>query len=116
MMVWDPSAGGFIEFSSRYIDPAMGFAMGWQYWFQVVISAPVEITAASIVVSFWDTNDNHKAIYITVMLIGIILVNLAGVKYFGEFEFGKFDSSTHTSIVDCGHQSSRPSKLSPSLA
>ncbi|KAJ7878073.1 amino acid permease/ SLC12A domain-containing protein [Mycena leptocephala] len=87
MMVWDPSAGGFIEFSSRYIDPAMGFAMGWQYWFQVVISAPVEITAASIVVSFWDTNDNHKAIYITVMLIGIILVNLAGVKYFGEFEF-----------------------------
>jgi amino acid permease len=42
----------------------------------------------SIVVSFWDTNENHRAIYITVMLIGIILVNLAGVKYFGEFEFG----------------------------
>ncbi|KAF7342052.1 AA-permease domain-containing protein [Mycena venus] len=87
MMVWDPSAGGFIEFSSRYIDPAMGFAMGWQFWFQAVMTAPVEITAASIVISFWDTNDNHKAIYITVMLIGIILVNLAGVKYFGEFEF-----------------------------
>ncbi|KAJ7701827.1 amino acid permease/ SLC12A domain-containing protein [Mycena rosella] len=87
MMVWDPSAGGFIEFSARYVDPAMGFAMGWQYWFQVVISAPVEIVAASIVISFWDTNDDHKAIYITVMLLGIILVNMAGVKYFGEFEF-----------------------------
>ncbi|KAJ7220443.1 amino acid permease/ SLC12A domain-containing protein [Mycena haematopus] len=87
MMVWDPSAGGFIEFSSRYVDPAMGFAMGWQFWFQAVITAPVEITAASIVISFWDTNENHRAIYITVMLIGIILVNLAGVKYFGEFEF-----------------------------
>ncbi|KAJ6511434.1 amino acid permease/ SLC12A domain-containing protein [Mycena vitilis] len=87
MMVWDPSAGGFIEFSSRYVDPAMGFAMGWQYWFQVVMSAPVEITAASIVISFWDTNDSHKAIYITVMLLGIIAVNMAGVKYFGEFEF-----------------------------
>ncbi|KAJ7092972.1 amino acid permease/ SLC12A domain-containing protein [Mycena belliarum] len=87
MMVWDPSAGGFIEFSARYVDPAMGFAMGWQFWFQVVISAPVEIVAGSIVISFWDTNDSHKAIYITVMLIGIILVNIAGVKYFGEFEF-----------------------------
>ncbi|KAJ7481711.1 amino acid permease/ SLC12A domain-containing protein [Mycena latifolia] len=87
MMVWDPSAGGFIEFSHRYVDPAMGFAMGWQFWFQAVISAPVEIVAGSIVISFWDANDDHKAIYITVMLIGIILVNLAGVKYFGEFEF-----------------------------
>ncbi|KAJ7757099.1 amino acid permease/ SLC12A domain-containing protein [Mycena metata] len=87
MMVWDPSAGGFIEFSSRYVDPAMGFAMGWQFWFQAAISCPVEITAGSIVVSFWDTNDNHKAIYITVMLLGIIAVNFAGVKYFGEFEF-----------------------------
>ncbi|KAJ7905144.1 amino acid permease/ SLC12A domain-containing protein [Mycena leptocephala] len=87
MMVWDPSAGGFIEFSTRYVDPAMGFAMGWQFWFQAAMTAPVEITAASIVISFWDTNENHRAIYITVMLIGIILVNLAGVKYFGEFEF-----------------------------
>ncbi|KAJ7852823.1 amino acid permease-domain-containing protein [Mycena olivaceomarginata] len=41
----------------------------------------------SIVISYWDKNENHRAIYITVMLIGIILVNLAGVKYFGEFEF-----------------------------
>ncbi|KAJ7619829.1 amino acid permease/ SLC12A domain-containing protein [Mycena polygramma] len=87
MMVWDPSAGGFIEFSTRYVDPAMGFAMGWQFWFQTVMGAPVEITAASIVISFWDHNDSHRAIYIIVMLIGIVLVNLAGVKYFGEFEF-----------------------------
>jgi len=87
MMVWDPSAGGFIEFSSRYVDPALGFAMGWQFWFQAVMTAPVEITAAAIVLSFWDATETHKAIYITVMLIGIFLCNLAGVKYFGEFEF-----------------------------
>jgi len=87
MMVWDPSAGGFIEFSARYIDPAAGFAMGWQFWFQAVMTTPTEIVAASIVISFWDKNDNHKAIYIAVMLIGIIIVNFAGVKYFGEFEF-----------------------------
>nr|GAT48772.1 predicted protein [Mycena chlorophos] len=87
MMVWDPSAGGFIEFSSRYVDPAQGFAMGWQFWFQAVMTCPTEIVAASIVIEFWDTNNNHKAIYIAVMLIGILLVNFAGVKYFGEFEF-----------------------------
>ncbi|KAF7319448.1 AA-permease domain-containing protein [Mycena chlorophos] len=87
MMVWDPSAGGFIEFSTRYVDGAQGFAMGYNYWLGAVISTPTEITAAAIVIEFWDLNEKHKAIYITVMLIGIILVNLAGVKYFGEFEF-----------------------------
>lgn len=27
MMVYDPSAGGFIEFATRYVDPALGFAV-----------------------------------------------------------------------------------------
>ncbi|KAJ7216520.1 amino acid permease/ SLC12A domain-containing protein [Mycena pura] len=87
MMVWDPSAGGFIEFATRYIDPAIGFAMGWQFWFQTAMTAAVEVVAASIVISFWDTNEKHRAIYITLILLGTILINVAGVKYFGEFEF-----------------------------
>jgi yeast amino acid transporter len=87
MMCYDPSAGGFIEFASRYVDPALGFAMGWQFWFQTVMTAPVEIVAASIVIQYWDSNDDHLGIYVAVMLVGIILINLAGVKFFGEFEF-----------------------------
>ncbi|KIY50211.1 hypothetical protein FISHEDRAFT_39899 [Fistulina hepatica ATCC 64428] len=87
MMVYDPSAGGFIEFSKRYVDGALGFAMGWQFWFQTAMTAPTEIVAASIVIQYWDSNDKHLAIYVSVMLVGIILINLAGVKYFGEFEF-----------------------------
>ncbi|KAJ7574159.1 amino acid permease/ SLC12A domain-containing protein [Mycena floridula] len=87
MMVYDPSAGGFIEFSSRYVDPALGFAMGWQFWFQTAMSAPVEVVAGSILIQYWDDNTKHLAIYVTVMLAGMILINLAGVKYFGEFEF-----------------------------
>jgi len=86
-MVYDPYAGGFIEFASRYIDPADGFSMGWQFWFQTAITAPVEVVAASIVIQYWDTNDSHLAIYVTVLLIGMIAINFAGVKYFGEFEF-----------------------------
>jgi amino acid transporter len=87
MMVYDPSAGGFIEFSSRYIDPAAGFAMGWQFWFQTAMTAPVEIVAASIVIQYWDHNSDHLAIYVAVLLIGMVAINVAGVKYFGEFEF-----------------------------
>ncbi|KIY48678.1 hypothetical protein FISHEDRAFT_58771 [Fistulina hepatica ATCC 64428] len=87
MMVYDPSAGGFIELSKRYVDEALGFAMGWQFWFETAMAAPTEIVAASIVIQYWDSNEKHLAIYVSVMLVGIILTNLAGVKYFGEFEF-----------------------------
>ncbi|EIN12719.1 hypothetical protein PUNSTDRAFT_111114 [Punctularia strigosozonata HHB-11173 SS5] len=87
MMCWDPSAGGFIEFSARYVDPALGFAMGWQYWFQTVMSSPVEIVAASVVIQYWDTNDDHLGIYVAVLLVGVVTINIVGVKYFGEFEF-----------------------------
>jgi len=87
MMCYDPSAGGFIEFSSRYIDPAVGFATGWQFWFQTAMTAAVEVVAAAIVISYWDENTKHLPIYIAVLLVGTIAINLAGVKYFGEFEF-----------------------------
>ncbi|KAL7005186.1 hypothetical protein EMMF5_005295 [Cystobasidiomycetes sp. EMM_F5] len=87
MMVYDPSAGGFIEFTARYIDPCIGFAMGWQFWFQTAMTTAVEIVAASIVISYWDANTAHLPIYISVLLVGMIAINLAGVKYFGEFEF-----------------------------
>ena len=81
MMVYDPSACGFIEFSSRYIDPALGFAMGWNFWFQTAMIGAVETVAGSIVIGYWDDSSNHLGIYVTVMLVGILLINLAGVKY-----------------------------------
>ena len=80
-MVYDPSAGGFIEFNRRYVDEAMGFAMGWQFWFQTAMTAPTEIVAASIVIQYWDHDTKHLAIYVTIMLIGMIAINIAGVKY-----------------------------------
>lgn len=51
------------------------------------MTAPTEVVAASIVIQYWDHNDKHLAIYVTVFLIGMIAINVAGVKYFGEFEF-----------------------------
>ena len=51
------------------------------------MTAPTEIVAASIVIQYWDQNDNHLAIYVTVMLIFILAIQLAGVRYFGEIEF-----------------------------
>jgi amino acid transporter len=51
------------------------------------MTTPVEIVAASIVISFWDPDSSHLGIYVAVMLVAIVLINVAGAKYFGEAEY-----------------------------
>lgn len=33
MATYLPTPGSFTSYSSRFVDPALGFAMGWLYWF-----------------------------------------------------------------------------------
>ena len=44
------------------------------------MTAPTEVVAASIVIQYWDHDKKHLAIYVTVMLLGLIAINVAGVK------------------------------------
>ncbi|KAM6497265.1 general APC amino acid permease [Amanita muscaria] len=87
MTTWAPVSGTFPHFAARWVDPAFGFAVGWNYFYTNVISTPVEITAASILLTFWDSNTKHQGIYIAVVCIAICSINIFGVKYFGEAEF-----------------------------
>ncbi|EFQ29285.1 amino acid permease [Colletotrichum graminicola] len=81
-----PVAGSFSAYSTRFLDPSWGFAMGWNYALQWLTVLPLEIIAASITITFWDPNIT-KAIFVTIFLIGIIAINLFGVKGYGEAEF-----------------------------
>ncbi|KAK1600014.1 amino acid permease [Colletotrichum navitas] len=81
-----PVAGSFSAYSTRFLDPSWGFAMGWNYALQWLTVLPLEIIAASITITFWDPNIT-KAIFVTIFLTGIIAINLFGVKGYGEAEF-----------------------------
>ncbi|KAL0939330.1 amino acid permease [Colletotrichum truncatum] len=81
-----PVAGSFSAYSTRFLDPSWGFAMGWNYALQWLIVLPLEIIAASITITYWDKGIT-KAIFVTVFLVGIIAINLFGVKGYGEAEF-----------------------------
>ena len=35
MAAWLPIPSGFTGFAHRFVDPALGFALGWNYWFKV---------------------------------------------------------------------------------
>ncbi|KAF9879024.1 amino acid permease [Colletotrichum karsti] len=81
-----PVAGSFSAYSTRFLDPSWGFAMGWNYALQWLIVLPLEIIAASITITYWD-GKYVKAIFVTVFLVGIVAINLFGVKGYGEAEF-----------------------------
>ncbi|PQE12732.1 amino acid permease protein [Rutstroemia sp. NJR-2017a BBW] len=88
MAVLFPVSGSFSAYSTRFLDPAWGFAMGWNYAMQWLVVLPLEIIAASITIDFWDTDQRYKhAIFVTVFLVTIISINMFGVKGYGEAEF-----------------------------
>ena len=60
--------------------------MGWNYVFQWAIVLPLELTVASLTVGYWQS-DVSVAVWITVFLVAIILINIFGVLGYGEEEF-----------------------------
>ncbi|KAK3896518.1 amino acid permease-domain-containing protein, partial [Staphylotrichum tortipilum] len=81
-----PVAGSFSAYSTRFLDPAWGFTMGWNYALQWLVVLPLEIIAASITVGYWNSNLD-RSIFITLFLVTIVIINLFGVKGYGEAEF-----------------------------
>lgn len=86
MAVILPVAGSFSAYSTRFLDPAWGFAMGWNYAMQWLVVLPLEVVAAAITVQYWNSSVSPAA-WVTIFLVIIISINLFGVRGYGEAEF-----------------------------
>lgn len=86
MAVLFPVAGSFSAYSTRFIDPAWGFAMGWNYAMQWLVVLPLEVVAAAITVSYWNSKISPAA-WVAIFLTIITSINLFGVRGYGEAEF-----------------------------
>ncbi|KAJ5140427.1 Dicarboxylic amino acid permease [Penicillium atrosanguineum] len=88
MAAWLPLPSGFTGYAVRFCDPALGFAVGWTYWFKYILVTPNQLTAGALVISYWIPAEKvNPGVWITVFLLLIICINYFGVKFFGEFEF-----------------------------
>lgn len=81
-----PVSGAFSTFSTRFLDPSWGFAMGWNYAMQWLVVFPLELVAASITLDYWESPVN-PAVWVTIFWIVIVIINFFGVKGYGEAEF-----------------------------
>ncbi len=86
MIVHEPVAGSFSYFSGRYWHPFAGFLAGWNYWLLYILVAMTELTAVGHYVQYWWPQIPS---WVTVFgcFIGISLLNLCHVKFYGESEF-----------------------------
>ncbi|KAI9676217.1 MAG: glyceraldehyde-3-phosphate dehydrogenase 1 [Trizodia sp. TS-e1964] len=89
MAVLFPVAGSFCAFSTRFLDPAWGFAMGWNYAVGWLVVLPLEVEAAAITVDYWNPtfSSRYNAGWVAIFLFAIITINMFGVKGYGEAEF-----------------------------
>ena len=75
MATWLPVTGAMPVYASRYVDQALGFAIGWnvstidpiymcsiklilQGWYGYMITICIEISAAALVIGYWNTTIN----------------------------------------------------------
>jgi yeast amino acid transporter len=81
-----PVNGAFYSYIVRFVSPAWGFAIGWEYAIGWLTVLPFELIAASITIEFW-RDDIHMAVWVTIFLVFLVVVNIFGVRGYGEVEF-----------------------------
>lgn len=86
MATWLPLPGAIPQYCARYVDPAMGFAVGWNIWYLSAVAICADIAAAAVMVQFWDDSIN-PAVWISIIIVLIVALNVWAVSIYGEAEF-----------------------------
>lgn len=85
MVAARPSSGTFSTYAEQALGPWAGFAIGWLYWFMMIMIMAVEITGASAIIAAWFGISPWIPALVAIVVFTVI--NFAAVKNFGEFEF-----------------------------
>lgn len=86
MAAFMPVSGTFSTYASRFVDPSLGFALGWNYWYNWAITIAAELSAVTIIMKFWFPH-TPSLIWSSICLVIMFLLNYLSVKGFGEAEF-----------------------------
>ncbi|MFC7343791.1 amino acid permease [Saccharopolyspora griseoalba] len=86
MMVVHPEAGGFGAVIREYLGGLPGFVSRWIYWAAQVVNIGSEVIAAGLYLQFWYP---QVPLWAPVLGFSVVMlaVNLAAVRFFGEFEY-----------------------------
>jgi amino acid transporter len=80
-----PVTGSFVRHAEFLVDPALGFAIGWNIVYGNLLSIPSEISAICVLFQYW--TDLNSSVFIIIFILLTFLVGIAFVGFFGEVEF-----------------------------
>lgn len=86
MATYMPVSGSFETYASKFVDPAFGFAVGWNYWLSWAITLAVEVVAGALVMKFWFPN-TPAAYWSALFLVVLFGLNFLSTRAYGESEF-----------------------------
>ena len=86
MGAYMPVAGSFSTYAAKFVDPSLGFALGWNYWYNWAITIAAELSAVTMIMKFWFPQ-TPSIIWSAVFLVIMFLLNYLSVKGFGETEY-----------------------------
>jgi len=86
MATFMPVSGSFQTYASRFVDPAFGFALGWNYWYNWAITVAAEMVAGALIMKYWFPNV-PSLIWSVLFLVLIFGLNMLSAKAYGESEY-----------------------------
>lgn len=81
-----PLSGSFETYASKFVDPALGFAMGWNYYLSWAITVTFEIVVGTKILQYW-IPDAPTWIPSMIFLVILFLLNVFSARVYGEAEF-----------------------------
>ncbi|NRD80376.1 amino acid permease [Bacillus sp. BRMEA1] len=86
MGAYMPVAGSFSTYATKFVDPSLGFALGWNYWYNWAITIAAELSAVTMIMKFWFPH-TPSLLWSSIFLVIMFLLNYLSVKGFGEAEY-----------------------------
>nr|WP_243158150.1 amino acid permease [Aminipila terrae] len=81
-----PVSGAYAAQATKFVDPAFGFAVGWNSWFGWAVTIAVELQAGAILMGFWFPAV-PSIVWSASLLAVLLTINLIGAKGYGETEY-----------------------------
>ncbi|GAO18929.1 hypothetical protein UVI_02058860 [Ustilaginoidea virens] len=86
MVTYLPISSPFVRFAGRFVDEALGFAAGWNFFVLEAALVPFEIVACNFILRYWTDAVPAAAVIVAVIAL-YALINLMAVRWYGETEF-----------------------------
>ncbi|KAI7908010.1 amino acid permease/ SLC12A domain-containing protein [Cokeromyces recurvatus] len=86
MAAYIPVSGSFAHFARRFVDPSLGFMIGWIYWVNWSVGVAVELTGVAMMMEYW-VKDVNSVIWSIICLALLVCINVFSVKGYGEIEY-----------------------------